>query len=58
MQNALIIAMFIGLMLIAAGIGALVAGESRFGMIFMIVGAAVLVIDVFVLILVRKRRAE
>ena len=58
MQNALVIVMFIGLMLVAAGIGALVAGESRFGMIFLIAGAAILVIDVLVLITVRKRRAE
>ncbi len=58
MQNALIIVIFIGLMLVAAGIGALAAGESRFGMIFLIAGAAILVIDVSVLILVRKRGAE
>jgi len=58
MQNVLIIVMFIGLMLIAAGIGALVAGESGFGMIFLIAGAAILVIDILILIMVRRRRAD
>jgi hypothetical protein len=57
-QNILIVIIFIGLMLIAAGVGALVAKETTFGTIFLIVGAVVLVIDVIILVLARKRRSQ
>ncbi len=57
MQNLLIGILFIGLMLIAAGVGAFAAGRSDFGMIFGIAGAAVLVISIVFLVILRKRRA-
>ena len=58
MQNLFIGVLFVGLMLVAAGIGAYAAGEARFGMIFGFVGAAVVIIAAVLLLLFRRRRAE
>ncbi|MFC2070353.1 hypothetical protein ACFLTB_04185 [Chloroflexota bacterium] len=56
MQNIIVGVLFVGLMLIAAGIGAFAAGEQTFSMIFGIAGAAIVVIDVIFLVIYRKRR--
>ena len=56
MQNLIIGVLFVGLMLLAAGIGALAAGRQDFGMIFGISGITIVIIDVIVLIIYRRRR--
>jgi hypothetical protein len=58
MQNLFIGILFVGLMLVAAGIGAYAAGETRFGMIFGFAGGAVVIISIVLLLIFRKRRAE
>jgi len=55
MQKFIVGILFIGLMLIAAGIGAWAAEEVRFGMIFGYSGAAVVVLAVILLLVFRKR---
>ncbi len=54
-QILFIVVLFLGLMLVAAGIGALVAGEGLIGTIFLVCGILLLVFDTVILVLVRKR---
>lgn len=56
MQNVIIGVLFVGLMLVAAGIGAFAAGERTFSYIFGIAGIAIILIDVIWLVIYRKRR--
>ena len=56
MQNVLIVVLFLALILISGGIGALAAGRTDFGIIFAATGGGVLLIDIVVLLLVRKRK--
>jgi hypothetical protein len=58
MQNFLIGLLFVGLMLLAAGIGAFAAGERTFSYIFGIAGIAIVIIDVIWIVIYRKRRAD
>jgi len=58
MQNVIIGVLFVGLMLVAAGIGAFVAGERTFSYISGIAGIAVIVIDVIWIVIYRRRRAD
>ena len=57
MLTSLIIILFIGLMLIAAGIGATAAGVLNFGMMFGIPGIVIVLADIIVMLMVRRRRA-
>jgi hypothetical protein len=54
-QTIFIAFIFLGLILISAGVGALAARERFFGSIFGISGAAVLVITIIVMVIVRMR---
>ncbi len=55
MQNLFIGILFVGLMLIAAGIGAYAADEVRFGMIFGFPGAGIVLLSVILMLLFRKK---
>ncbi len=48
-KNYLIVLLFISLMLLSAGGGALVAGEIAIGIIFLVAGLVVLAIDLYLL---------
>lgn len=48
-RNYLIVLLFISLMLLSAGGGALVAGEIAIGIIFLVAGLVVLAIDLYLL---------
>jgi len=54
-QYLLVGLLFLSLMLVAAGIGAMAAGESTFGTAFLISGGVLLAIDV-VLLMLRRRK--
>ncbi|MFC2038328.1 hypothetical protein ACFLUG_00955 [Chloroflexota bacterium] len=58
MLTLLIVLLFVGLMLISAGIGAAAAGATNFGIIFGVSGAVIVIIGVVILLVYRKRRAE
>ena len=58
MQNVIIGVLFVGLMLVAAGIGAFAAGQRTFPYITWIAGAIIIVIDILLIIIYRKRRAD
>jgi len=45
----LVVPLVISLMLIAAGIGALAAGEITIGAIFLIVGLVILIVDLYLM---------
>jgi len=57
MQNIIIGVLFVGLMLVAAGIGAFAAGERTFSYIFGISGIAIIIIDIIIMVIYKKRRS-
>ena len=57
-QVVFIIFLFLALILLSAGVGALAARAVTFGSIFCIIGAVVLVADIVGLLLVRKSRPK
>ncbi len=57
-QNLIVGVLFLALILIAAGIGALAAGESPIGLALIIGGSIILVSDLVALFFVRKRSPE
>ncbi len=53
-QYFLIGLLFLSLILVAAGIGAMVAGETRFGAVFLVSGGVLLAVDVGLVTLLRR----
>ena len=53
-QYVLIGLLFLSLVLAAAGIGAMVAGEAAFGAVFLVSGGVLLAVDVVLVTLIRR----